>query len=192
MGLREDILSCARCPLSGKQDANTFHVPAEVGKNYIKGGIAVLAEAPGYYEAKSGRPLVGKAGVLFDQLAEQAGLPRDTLMLTNTVRCRPPENNLKDYPEATFACDHWTQLEFGLYAPRLVILMGATAISKAFGADAKVGATRGTFTIWNGRVAAATYHPSAAVYGGGLTSPVANYILGDLVKVKQVWSTLNV
>ena len=189
-GLAKAVQECTRCPLSAKQEPNTLHVPAEVGKDYHKHGIGIICEAPGYYEAKSGRPLVGKAGQLFDQLVAQAGLSRDQLMLTNVVRCRPPDNNLKDYPEATFACDHWTQLELSVYDPALIILMGATAMSKAFGADAKVGATRGTFTIWNGRVAAATYHPSAAVYGGGLTSETANYIIRDIRMAKRVWESL--
>lgn len=196
VSLADEIRACTRCPLHAKQEPGALHVPGIAGENYTKGGIAVLCEAPGYYEARDGEPLVGKSGLLFDSLLERAGIQRSDLFLTNTVRCRPPNNRIKDYPEAVFACGDWTAKEFALYEPTVVVLMGATALGNVFGADARVGTTRGTLTAtnakhaWGARVYVAAYHPAAAVYGGGIDSEVGQHIVNDLATAKAVWSGL--
>ena len=198
MGLADDIHACTRCPLAALQDKGTHHVPASVGDRYVRGnGIAILAEAPGYHEAKKGTPLVGKSGMLFDQLLTRAGLSRDTLVITNSVRCRPVNNNLGNHPEALFACGDWTVAEFLLYDPSIIVVMGATAIKQVYGAAVKVGTIRGTFASlpvahpWGSRVTLATYHPSAAIYNGGAASEVAEHIVNDLIAAREMLTTLS-
>ena len=191
MSLAENIRNCQRCPLSEKQevfkDGSVGRpVPPYVGQHYQRGGIAVVCESPGFWEAKEGQPLVGRAGQMFNQLAHRAGVERDTLLLTHSVKCRPPNNRTADYPEAIHACAHWMQEEFTQYMPSVVVLMGRVAIRQVFGAEAAVGATRGTLTAtppkhpWGARVCLCTYHPAAAVYGGGENSEAGLYIVQDL------------
>lgn len=201
MSLAADILACTRCPLHEKQE--TFKdgsvgrpVPPAVGSHYKRGGIAVVCEAPGFWEAKEGQPLVGKAGQMFNQLAHKAGLERSSLLLTHSVRCRPPNNRVADYPEAIHACAHWTTEEFTWYTPAVVVLMGRVAIRQVFGAEATVGATRGTLDTtppkhpWGSRTCICTYHPAAAVYGGGENSDAARFIVQDLMAARVAWQDL--
>ncbi len=171
-------------------------VPPYVGKRYGRGGIAVVCDFPRYYDSKDGQPFRGKDGMLFDKLAKTAGLERSMFFLTSSVRCRPPGNRIQDYPEAIAACAHWTQDEFALYDPAVVVLMGRVAMRQVFGAEAAVGTTRGSFAAtpakhpWGQRLVVCTYHPAAAVYGGGEESETAQHIVNDLRAAISAWRAL--
>jgi uracil-DNA glycosylase len=170
-------------------------VPAFVGPDYVRGGIAIMCEAPGRDEDeglrpdghRQGEPLVGRAGRKLDSLLEQVGLHRDELVLLNKVRCRPPGNNIADVPESILACDPWTVAELQAYDPSVVVLMGATALKGIFGADAKVGVTAGHKREtgpehpYGQRLWIATYHPAAALRNRDI-DPV---ILRDLQTAKD-------
>lgn len=195
-GLYAAVHECRRCPLWAQRGDDGMAVPAEVGSGYEPGGLAIMCEAPGYYENQSGRPLVGKAGQTLDSILELAGMQRSDLLIVNRVRCRPPNNRLQDYPEAVHACDHWTTQELTVYNPRVVVLMGATALRAVFGAQSKVTVTRGSFASrtdrheWGARVYTATYHPSAATRSGGANGNVGRLIRDDLREAHRVWSLL--
>lgn len=194
--LADRIRACTRCPLHQKQDEGCGPVPPYVGQRYGRGGIAIVCEAPGAKEAERGVPLMGQAGQLFNKLAVKAGLERSMFFLTNSVRCRPPGNRIVDYPEAVNACGEWTQEEFATYDPAIVVLMGRVAMRQVFGADATVGQTRGSFTAtpdkhpWGRRVCIASYHPAAAIYGGGEESEPGQYIVQDLRAALAAWRAL--
>ncbi|MFA7342446.1 MAG: uracil-DNA glycosylase, partial [Candidatus Methanomethylophilaceae archaeon] len=54
--------------------------------------VVFVGEAPGEKEDQSGRPFVGRSGRILDGMLEEAGLPRGSILITNTVKCRPPGN----------------------------------------------------------------------------------------------------
>jgi len=95
-----EMNECRACPLGQQRVDRALAgtggclVPAEVGNRYEKGGLAFLLEAPGAVEDATGRPLVGLAGKLFDQMLGDVGLSRDEVLILNKVKCRPPNNNL--------------------------------------------------------------------------------------------------
>lgn len=191
MALADDIRACTLCPLYERQEPGAQAVPPFPGALYQVGGVGVLCDVPRYYEAQEGKSLVGKDGKLFDQLAEEAGLPRATLFLDNLVRHKAPGNRLRDYPEAVANCAHWTALSMAQYNPKVLVLMGATALKQIFGNEATVTGTRGSFAAlpakheWGARVVIATFHPAAARYNGGRGSEIANYIVQDLKAAKR-------
>lgn len=198
MSLAAEIRACVRCPLNEKQEPGAHHVPGIAGPEYRPGGIAVVFEAPGYYEARAGTPMAGRVSGLFDDLLAAAGLSRAGLFLTNSVRCQPPNNRIQDYPEAVVACGHWTEQEFGAYAPSVIVLMGRTALRSIFGAEATVAGVRGMLTAtpekhgWGHRVLVATYHPAAASYAGGLNSEPGQFIVHDLMRAKATAEALRI
>ena len=55
-------------------------------------GIVFIGEAPGEKEDLQGIPFVGKAGKILDGFMEEEGLQRSRVVITNTVKCRPPGN----------------------------------------------------------------------------------------------------
>lgn len=170
-------------------------MPARVGRDYRTGGIAVLLEAPLYYDAQKGLPLVGRNGKAFDELADAAELPSDSLLITHTVRHRIPNNRVQDYPEAVFACASWTAMEFEVYQPSVIIVMGRTALRSSFGAEASVGSTRGHFVAtkkdhpWGARAIIATYNPQAASFDD--SGEVSKLIVSDLKAAKRAWEVLS-
>ena len=54
--------------------------------------VMLVGEAPGASEDELGRPFVGRAGRLLDELLAAAGLRRDEVYVTNVVKARPPGN----------------------------------------------------------------------------------------------------
>ena len=193
--LADDIHSCKRCPLSEQQGGHSPVAPY-VGKRYGRKGIAVICDFPRYYDSKAGQPLKGKDGALFDRLAKSAGMERGMFFITDSVRCKPPNNRIDDYPEAINACGQWTQDEFALYDPAVVVLMGRVALRQVFGAEATVAATRGSLAAtpakhpWGQRLLVATYHPAAATFGGGEQSEVGQFIVQDLRAAMTAWRAL--
>lgn len=196
MNLADAIRSCTRCPLGEAQEDGNKPVPLYLGPKYPKRGIAVVCDFPRYYDSKAGKPLRGRDGEMFDKLAAQVGLTREMFLLTNSVRCKPPNNRIDDYPEAINACAHWTQTEFETYDPAVVVLMGRVAIRSVFGAEATVAGTRGTFSStpakhpWGNRVAVCTFHPGAAGFAGGPDSETGKHIVNDLKAAVNAWLVL--
>src|SRR5918992_5158173 len=62
------------------------------GEGSATAPVVLVGEAPGASEDRSGRPFVGRAGKLLDQLLEEAGLRREDVFITNVVKARPPGN----------------------------------------------------------------------------------------------------
>lgn len=162
------IQACTACSI-GRLGTRTNVVPAQEGATATAPLLALMCEAPGAQEDQTGRPLVGKAGQLLDKMLATAGLDRKNLLLLNRVRCRPPQNNLKAYPDALGKCDSWTAVELEFYNPAVVVLMGATAMKNIFGTDPKVGEWRGTVRKteadfeFGKRVWVPTYHPASVL-----------------------------
>lgn len=194
--LADAIRACTLCPLASKQEPGAQHVPATVGARYQPGGIAVVFDAPTYYDAKEGHYLAGKNGTLFDTMAADAGLSRDDLVLIGSARCRPPGNRLRDYPEALANCATWTKQELDLYQPKVLVLMGSEAIKTGFGAEATVARSRGTFMAtpakhpWGWRTVTAAYNPAAAAFAGGADSEIGRQIVSDLAVAKSALELL--
>ena len=184
------INTCRQCRLG---DLRTQAVPAAVGAFYERGGMAVMCEAPGAGEDATGMPLVGPAGREFDRLLSAAGVARESLLILNRVRCRPPRNRIADYPDALLGCDPWTAAELAEYNPRVVILMGATAIKPVFG-EKRVGEVRGIQRAtgedfpWGARCWAPTYHPASLFRPSGRQNK--GLITQDMQEAKRTWLLL--
>lgn len=81
-----EVRVCQRCEL-WKRRRNA--VP---GEGNLEAVVLFIGEAPGYWEDVKGRPFVGAAGKLLDELLSKGGLSRAEVYITNVVKCRPPEN----------------------------------------------------------------------------------------------------
>ena len=63
------------------------------GEGSLNSRLAVVGEAPGKHEVEEGRPFVGNAGKLLDELLEEAGIDRSKLYITNVVKVRPTKES---------------------------------------------------------------------------------------------------
>jgi uracil-DNA glycosylase len=134
--------------------------------------LLLVGEAPGASEDRTGRPFVGAAGRLLDELMSDAGLERDRVAVLNVVKCRPPGNRAPRRSEAR-SCAGWLDRQVECADPDVVVTLGRTALSWAIGDDVGIEAMRRQVHDWRGRRLIVSYHPSAALRFGPRGAPRA-------------------
>ncbi len=164
--IAEAIRACTRCPLHATR---TQPVPGEGG---YRRPIILVGEAPGREEDKQGRPFVGPAGKLLDELLSLAGLTREDVFITNILKCRPP-NNRDPLPKEIQACSPYLEAQFRILRPKLVITLGRFAwgwFAEHLGIPyEKISKVHGRLfcsnTIIYGKIfLIPMYHPATALY----------------------------
>jgi DNA polymerase len=144
-----------------------------------------VGEAPGQQEDLKGEPFVGRSGQLLDKLVlEEMGLTRDQFFIANTLMCRPPGNR-DPQPEEIAACRPHLEAKLDVIKPKVIVTLGNFATKLLL--DTKDGITkvRGrTYPYRDTITLVPTYHPSAALQGGG--NEVIARMRADLVRAKQV------
>ena len=128
-------------------------------------GIVFVGEAPGENEDLEGRPFVGRSGKILEGMMEEAGFSRADVLITNTVKCRPPKNRDPTQEEMQ-ACRPF--LESELYDAELVIGLGKSACRDLMGYEGKMDEIVNvpiTIRIRDRDVNfIPTYHPAATIY----------------------------
>jgi DNA polymerase len=90
-----------------------------------------IGEAPGEWEAKSGRPFVGASGRLLNELLQSIGLRREDVYITNVVKDRPPENRDPTVQEIRLYMPFLVrQLE--IIQPKVIVTLGRFAMDFIF------------------------------------------------------------
>lgn len=154
-----EMVSCRAC---GLWQSRTRVVP---GEGDAAARIMLVGEAPGRQEDATGRPFVGRAGRLLDELLPLAGLDRKKVYIANTVKCRPVGPDGRDRtpaPEEVAACARFLKTQLLLVSPALVVTLGATALDW-FLPGFRVGEARGRLHRAEGWLVYPTYHPAAAL-----------------------------
>ena len=162
LSLADEIRACKACPLhrSAKQ--------AVPGEGSAESGILFLGEAPGYNEDVQGRPFVGAAGQLLDQLLAGIGLDRTKVFITNVVRHRPPENR-DPLPEEVAACHVWFERHLAALKPKVVVTLGRHAMYKFFPGES-ISRVHGRARKKDGITIFPVFHPAAALHQPSLRS----------------------
>jgi DNA polymerase len=154
--LEAEVRSCTRCRLSeGRKRA----VPGE-GDRQAK--IMFVGEGPGFWENEQGRPFVGQAGKLLEELLTDIGLRREQVYITNVVKCRPP-NNRDPLPDELTACHGYLERQIALFEPRLIVTLGRFSMAKFFPPGKGVRDLHGTTVRYGRSTCLAMYHPAAAL-----------------------------
>src|SRR5688572_18192770 len=81
--LREPGVRCCRCDLCATRTQVVF------GEGSPTARLLIIGEGPGENEDKAGHPFVGRAGQMLNSLLAEAGIAREDVWVTNTVKCRP-------------------------------------------------------------------------------------------------------
>lgn len=159
--IADDIRACHACRLA---DGRTHTVP---GEGHPETEIVFIGEGPGYNEDLQGRPFVGAAGNLLEEMLALLGWARDQVFITNVVKCRPPGNRDPE-PDEIEACRPFLRRQLEVLDPALVVTLGRFSL-QTFRPGARIGAVHGTqapVTSSSGARAARTYalyHPAAAL-----------------------------
>lgn len=179
--LREEIAACQQCGLA---QGRLKTVPGEGSE---QPNIMFIGEAPGWHENQQGRPFVGPAGRLLDDLLASIGLRRSDVYIANVVKCRPP-NNRDPVPAEIDACASFLDRQIGLLRPKVIVTLGRFSMAKFFPGET-IGKIHGRHARRGDVTVLPLYHPAAALHQPSLKrvleTDVKN-ILDILAKVPVV------
>ena len=134
---KKNVLNCQRCNLSKTRTNVVF------GHGPIPCNIMIIGEAPGQEEDLHSKPFIGRSGKLLTKLLESAGINRETdTFITNTVKCRPPENRTPLSKEIN-ACNDFLIHQIQLVKPKILILLGAPALKTILKEKLAISKVRG-------------------------------------------------
>ena len=134
--LELEARNCHACSLSNTRNNVVF------GKGSQKAKILIIGEAPGKDEDSSGEPFVGRAGKLLNEILFSMKLSRDNVYITNTVKCRPPENRNPNSDEIN-ACSTFLDSQISLISPNIIILLGKVAAERLMNTSEPMSTLRG-------------------------------------------------
>jgi uracil-DNA glycosylase family 4 len=161
-----EVKACRKCDL-WKSRKNPV-----AGEGKSDAAVMFIGEAPGYWEDVRGRPFVGAAGKLLDEMLLGIGLSRSEVYIANILKCRPPDNR-DPLPFEVEACTPFLDRQIQIIEPRLIVPLGRHStsyiLSKA-GLKEVEGITRLRGKVYAVDVLGLrvfvipTYHPAAALY----------------------------
>lgn len=184
------MLSCTACSLH-----NWRHLVVP-GHGNPDADIALIGEAPGRVEDEQGKPLVGPAGQRFNRQLLAAGIDRAAVWCGNLVLCRPPDNRLRDYPDARARCpDLWLWPALAAVKPRVVVAMGEAAGSLWFPGRRATEISklarmcqppRSSAVGWGAYVVVGSFHPSYALRAGGDWNDIDDLIVARMLLAREL------
>jgi uracil-DNA glycosylase len=135
--LWRELADCQKCPLAGSRTQVVF------GNGNADADLMFVGEAPGFHEDQQGKPFVGRAGKLLDELLEGIGLTREDCFVANVLKCRPPGNRDPE-PLEIDACKGHLMRQIELIQPRVVCTLGNFATKLLSGRQDGISRVRGT------------------------------------------------
>ena len=108
----------------------------------INSAIMIVGEGPGQKEDELGKPFVGDAGNLLNKMLKAIKIEREKIYITNVVNYRPPNNRKPEKTEINRYSDFLKE-HISIINPRILILMGSTAMEALFGSNSKISKERG-------------------------------------------------
>ena len=157
--------NCSRCPL------HEFRTKIVMPDGNKDSNVVFVGEAPGENEDLTGRPFVGRSGKLLEKIMSEYGIGRSDVLITNTVKCRPPGNRDPTREEMD-ACRPF--LEHELSVRKVVVGLGRSACRSLIGYEGKMSEIVNTeMRITAGGkevVFIPTYHPAACIYNRDSTA----------------------
>ncbi len=156
------------------------------GEGHPETEVVFVGEGPGQNEDQQGRPFVGAAGGLLEELLAQVGWRRDDVFITNVVKCRPPGNRDPE-PDEIAACAGFLRRQLAALDPAVIVTLGRYSLG-TFMPGAKISAAHGTTRPVDpasgapAAVAFAMYHPAAAFRQAALKET----LVADMANLPQV------
>ena len=177
--LHRKIASCTKCGLC-RTRINT--VP---GEGPLNSRVIIVGEGPGQEEDESGKPFVGKAGRLLTDILEKGGnIRRDSIYITNTVKCRPPDNRNPTTQEIN-SCRDYLEAQLLLIHPDIVVTMGNVPTRALLNTTNGITSLRGTFVEWRGIRLFPMFHPSYLLRNESKAVGSPRYLMWqDVLKLK--------
>ena len=155
-----EVSGCTRCPL---HRGRTRAVP---GEGNPASDVLLVGEGPGAREDATGRPFVGPAGQLLDELLRSIGWAREQVFIANVVKCRPPGNRDPD-PQEIATCAPYLDRQEEALDPAVIVTLGRHSLRRYL-PEARIGEVHGRLRRSGGRFVYPMYHPAAALHQSSL------------------------
>ena len=172
-GLKKKIENIENCELKSHAKQLIF------SDGISESPIMIVGEGPGQKEDEIGKPFVGDAGMLLNKMLKAINIDRKNIYITNVVNYRPP-NNRKPEPAEIIRYSNFLREHISIIDPKILILMGSTAMESLFGSKIKISKERGIWkeVIINNKtyLTMITFHPA--------------YLLRQPDQKKYSWSDL--
>ena len=155
--LYEECIHCQKCGLAETRTNVVF------GEGARDAEVMFIGEGPGEQEDRTGRPFVGRAGQLLDDMLAMIDLKREKVFIGNMVKCRPPQNRDPLNIEQE-ACIGYLRNQVALLQPKrvkIIVCLGRIAAMKLIKEDFKITREHGQWIEKAGVWMMAMYHPSA-------------------------------
>jgi len=162
--------ACRKCEIGYTRCNNVY------GEGDPCASLMVIGEGPGETEDRLGRPFVGRAGALLDQMLAAIELPREDVYICNTVKCRPTFKegeklrNRAPEPIEMANCRPYLDDQIEIIAPKVILALGAPAAKTFLGPKFLITKQRG---IWyegpGGIPLMVTFHPAYVLRQTGNT-----------------------
>ena len=155
--LKEEIKNIKNCELKESANKLVFSDGNDLSK------IMIVGEGPGQKEDEIGKPFVGDAGMLLNKMLSAININRENIYITNVVNFRPPNNRKPEAAEITRYAN-FLRKHISIIDPKILILMGSTAMESLFGSKIKISKERGVWKniIINNKtyLCMITFHPA--------------------------------
>ena len=152
--LYEECIHCQKCGLAETRTNVVF------GEGARDAEVMFIGEGPGEQEDRTGRPFVGRAGQLLDDMLAMIDLKREKVFIGNMVKCRPPQNRDPLNIEQE-ACIGYLRNQVALLKPKIIVCLGRIAAMKLIKEDFKITREHGQWIEKAGVWMMAMCHPSA-------------------------------
>ena len=152
--LRAEVSACQKCGLCAARKQAVF---GDGNENAV---LMFVGEGPGEQEDNIGIPFVGAAGHLLDDYLLAVGIRREDVYIANIVKCRPPNNRTPENDEIN-CCIEYLKKQIMLIKPKIIVLLGNTALKSVFGEEYSITKSRGIWLEKKGIKYLPTYHPAA-------------------------------
>ena len=153
------------------------------GHGSLEAGVMFLGEAPGLDEDRQGKPFVGRSGKMLTKFIEMAGLKREDVFISNTVKYHPmkhPEtpdvrgNDRPPTPKEIAACWPILEKEIAILQPRVIVTLGTHATQTVLKTKETISRLRGILVPWENARVLPTFHPAALCHNPPLRKDVEN------------------
>lgn len=152
-----EIKNCSKCDLAKTRTNFVF------GSGSASASIMFVGEAPGRNEDLQGKPFVGQAGKLLDELLLSIGLTRGEVFIANVLKCRPPGNRDPRIEEINLCKDYlFKQIE--IIDPEIICTLGKHSTQLILNTQAGITSLRGKVFKFGKRLVIPINHPAAALY----------------------------
>jgi uracil-DNA glycosylase family 4 len=164
--IKVDLGECIRCKLHTDRTHIVF------GEGNPSARIVLVGEGPGREEDRLGRPFVGPAGKLLDQMISAMGWRRQEVYICNVIKCRPPRNR-DPLPDEIESCGPFLRRQLRAIRPQAILAVGSFAAQFLLSSQQPISRLRNHVYDFEGIPVVPTYHPA--------------YLLRNPLQKRQAW-----